>query len=69
MRTTDDELIRTYTTLQFTADRIAASRALRQQCLAVLAISGEDPEGDEAIWRLLQLRKRGKLPIGQSSRN
>ena len=59
MRVGDDRLIHAYTSLRNSADKIAAFPEVRREFLDQLAI--EDDDG-EAVWRLLQLRKAGKLP-------
>jgi hypothetical protein len=63
MSTTDQAIIAAYLQLRIPADRIAAFLAHRQAFLNLIAkrqlLTQRD---DDLIWRLLQLRKCGKLP-------
>ena len=59
-------LIETYDTFGKPVDRIAAFLPLRSEFLARLPGRPEGPDGDAIVWRLLQLRKMGKLSKGRT---
>lgn len=60
---TDHHLIAVYSSLGETADRIVCFSDLRQRFLTELQLTNGTNEGDDALWRLLMLRKQGRLPI------
>jgi hypothetical protein len=66
MEINDSLLIQAYTDMGNSVDKIAAFPKLRRDFLDRLAIQDHD---GETIWRLLQLRKAGKLPKDLSRRN
>jgi hypothetical protein len=59
MEIDDTTLIQAYTSLGKSADKIAAFPGVRRAFLDRLVIGEDD---GEAVWRLLQLRKAGRLP-------
>jgi hypothetical protein len=63
MSVIDQELVNAFASLHQPADRIACFRPLRDQFLGLLSeqVRGSRNE-DDICWRLLQLRKSGKLP-------
>jgi hypothetical protein len=65
MEFSDDSLIRVYTEIGASADKIAAFPEIRRRFLEQLSIEADN--GD-AVWRLLQLRKAGRLPKDTSRR-
>lgn len=63
MSNNDQVLINAYLKLRVPADRIAAFLPKRQAFLDLLHFrSNSSIQDDDLIWRLLQLRKSGKLP-------
>ena len=63
MSNSDQALVDAYLHLEIPADRIAAFLPKRQAFLELLADARKPSVlDDDLIWRLLQLRKSGKLP-------
>jgi hypothetical protein len=63
MNSLDQDLVRAFTELQQPADRIACFGQLRQEFLEKLPSQViRSSDHDDLVWRLLQLRKQGKLP-------
>lgn len=59
----DQELIAAFSSLQQPADRIICFQSLRDQFLGLLPEAIRQSKiDDDLCWRLLQLRKAGKLP-------
>ena len=57
----DQMLINALSSLGESVDRIACFRTIRQQFIASLPEFARVTDHDELVWRLLQLRKSGKL--------
>jgi hypothetical protein len=66
MRLGDESLIHAYTSFGESADKIAAFPTVRREFLDRLAMQDDD---GEVVWRLLQLRKAGKLSKDPFRRN
>jgi hypothetical protein len=66
MEMNETSLIQAYTSLGQSVDKIAAFPGVRRDFLDRLAIGEDD---GEAVWRLLQLRKAGRLPKHTMKRN
>lgn len=63
MSNVDQALIAAYLTTKTPADRIAAFTQQRRSFLECLPpVRSDWGSDDDLIWRLLQLRKSGKLP-------
>ena len=59
----DQDLVRVFTVMQQSADRIACFKSLRERFLGMLSIQTRQVMDDDGlIWRLLQVRKARKLP-------
>ena len=65
----DQALVRAYDALGHTVDRIAAFLPIRDKFLSLLSVRPDSSDGDDIVWRLFQLRKKGKLMKDQTSRN
>jgi hypothetical protein len=57
----DQQLVCAYTSLGETVDRIPCFHSIGEQFLRQLPASVLEQDHDRLIWRLLQLRKSGKL--------
>ena len=63
MTTVDQQLVTAFTSVGESADRIACFRRVREQFLGLLPEQvKKSHQDDELVWRLIQLRKQGKLP-------
>ncbi len=67
MENHDSALVEAFISLGTSVDRIAVFRATRQEFLSRLPDeirTGADE--DDLVWRLIQIRKRGRLPKNHS---
>ena len=68
MDSLNDALIGVYASFESSVDRLAASAALRTEFRSRLPENLRSVGDDELVRRLLNLRKRGKLPRSQAQR-